>query len=338
MAKAAEERLVVRLDANLTRGLTPGFGGGGYEDGIHVGGLEKAEGGGAAGKQFGGAASEVAHELGQMEDGVEFESDGDEGLGTAAVLLGMVQVAGQFEGDGNLGGESAGAPDVFVVDGPGGDAVENAEHAQHIAVGTEQGDGEELANFESLDEIQIGARSFGSVFCEEHIFLFQRAGGGALGERDIEGTGNAIFDSPANVESVLFEESDDTALEAEKAGGANYGGVHELVEFPGGTEFEGNLEDFVELMGLGAGHAVEFGVGHGDSAKSGQSGNQGFVFLGKGDGGAGINQDRAVGARGSKGRGDEDSGQRVISEMRSTVDAHGNALASGDGADGDLEG
>ena len=206
-----------------------------------------------------------------MEDGVEFESDGDEGLGAAAVLLGMVQVAGQFESDCNLRCQSSGAADVFVVDGPGVDAVENAEHAQHIAVGTEQGDGEELADFESMDEIQIRARSFGGVFGEEHIFLFQRAGGDAIVERDIDGTGNAVFHSPTNVEGALFEEADNAALEAEETGGADHGSVHELVEFSGGTEFEGNLEDFVEFVGLGAGHAVQFGVGDGDGAKPGQS-------------------------------------------------------------------
>ncbi len=117
---------------------------------------------------------EVAHELGQMQDGVEFERDGDQGLGAAAVLLGLVQVAGKFEGDGNLRGQSAGAADVFVVDRPGLDAVEHAEHSEHIAVRTEQGHGEELADLESGDEIQIRAGSLGGVLGDEHILLFQR--------------------------------------------------------------------------------------------------------------------------------------------------------------------
>ena len=44
-----------------------------------------------------------------------------------------------------------------------------------------------------------------------------------------------------------------------------------------------------------------------------------------------------MGARGTKGRGDENSERRVFSEMRSAVDAHGDALAGGDGAGSDLE-
>ena len=37
-----------------------------------------------------------------MQNGVEFERDRDQGLGAAAVLLGLVQVVGKFESDGNL--------------------------------------------------------------------------------------------------------------------------------------------------------------------------------------------------------------------------------------------
>ena len=39
-----------------------------------------------------------------MQDGVEFERDGDQNLGAAAMLLGLVQITGQFERDGNLRG------------------------------------------------------------------------------------------------------------------------------------------------------------------------------------------------------------------------------------------
>ena len=139
------------------------------------------------------------------------------------------------------------------------------------------------------------------------------------------------------MEGGLFEQPDEAALEAEETGGADHRGLHELVEFSGGTEFEGNLEDFVQFVGLGAGHAVQLGVGDGDRAKSGQGGNQDFVFLGEGVGETGVNQNCAVRARGAKGRRDENSGRRIFSEMRGAVDAHRNALAGGDGAGGDLE-
>ena len=265
-----------------------------------------------------------------MQDGVELERDGDQGLG-------LLQVAGEFESDGSLRGQRARAADIFVVDRPGLDAVKHAKHPEHIAARTEQGDGEELADSESSHEIQICARSFGGVFGEEHIFLFQRAGRDAIVERDIERTGHSVLHSPANVEGGLFEEPDEAALEAEETGGADHRGLHELVEFSGRTEFEGNLEDFVQFVGLGTGHAVQLGIGDGDRAKTGQGGDQGSVFLGKRVGETGVDENCTVRARGAEGRRDENSGRRIFSEMRGAVDAHRNALAGGDGASGDLE-
>ncbi len=156
-------------------------------------------------------------------------------------------------------------------------------------------------------------------------------------KRDIDGTGDSVLHSPANVEGGRFEESDEAALETEEAGGADDRGLHELVEFSGGTEFEGNLEDLVEFAGLGTGHAVQLGVGDGDRAKAGQGGNQGFVFVGEGAGETRVDENCTVRARGAKGRRDENSGRRIFSEMRSVVDAHRNALAGGDGAGRDLE-
>ena len=133
--------------------------------------------------------------------------------------------------------------------------------------------------------------------------------GGAIVERNIDGTSDSVLDSPANMEGGLLEESDDAALEAEETGGADDRGLHELVEFSGGTEFERNLEDFVEFVGLGTGHAVQLGIGDGDRAKAGQSGNQGFVFVSEGVGETGVDQNRAVRARGAKGRRDQNSGR-----------------------------
>src|SRR5260370_33746559 len=42
-------------------------------------------------------------------------------------------------------------------------------------------------------------------------------------------------------------------------------------------------------------------------------------------------------AGGAKGRRDENAGRRIFSEMRGSVDAHGNAFAGDDGAGGDLK-
>src|SRR6202041_820994 len=100
-------------------------------------------------------------------------------------------------------------------------------------------------------------------------------------QRDIDGPRYAFFHSPANMKGIVLDEADEAALEAEETGSAHGRGLHELVELHGGAQFKGNLEDFMQFVGLGTRHAVEFGVGDGDRAKSGQSGNQGFVFVSK---------------------------------------------------------
>ncbi len=133
-----------------------------------------------------------------------------------------------------------------------------------------QGHRQQLANLEGGNELQIRTRSLRGVFGEEHILLLHRAGGNAIVERDIDGTGHSVLHSPPNVEGSLFEQPDKTALEAEEFGGADHRGLHELVEFSGGTELEGNFEDFVQFVGLGARHAAQLSVGDGDRAKPGQ--------------------------------------------------------------------
>ena len=52
--------------------------------------------------------------------------------------------------------------------------------------------------------------------------------------------------------------------------------LHELIEFPGRSELEGNLENLVQFLGLGARHAVQLGIGDRDCAKSSERGNQVF--------------------------------------------------------------
>ena len=336
--KAAKQLRIVNLKAGFNPAFSLGAGVGAHQEGVCVRRLKKSEGDGAGAQQVGGAQRKVAGELGQMQDVIQLEGECDQGLGAAAMLLGLVEVSGQFESDGNLRGQGAGAADVLIADGPGFDAVEDAKHAEHVAVRTEQGDGEELADLKSGDEIQVSAGSIGGVIGDEDIFFLQGLGSGAVIERDIDRAGDSVLDSPADVEGGVFEESDEAAFEAKEAGGAEDGGLHELIEFSGGTEFEGNLEDFVEFMGLGAGHAVQLGVGDGDRAKSRQGRNQGFVFLSEGVAEAGIDQNGALGAGGAKGRGDENSRGRIVSEMRGAVDAYGDALAGGDGAGGDFEG
>ena len=169
---------------------------------------------------------------------------------------------------------------------------------------------------ESRNEIRIRLRSPGGVFRDEHIFLSQRAGSDVIVERDIDRTGDALLHCPSNVEGGVFEEADEAALEAEETGGTDHRGLHELAEFAGGSEFERNLEDFVEFVSLGTRHTVQLGIGHCHRAKAGQGRDQRLVFLSERLRGARINQNRTVRARGAKGRCDENSVGRIFPKMR----------------------
>ena len=70
------------------------FGGAAEQDAVGLRSLEKAEGNAPGAQQALGAQSEVAHELRQMQDVVEFERDRNQGLGAAAVFLGLVEITG----------------------------------------------------------------------------------------------------------------------------------------------------------------------------------------------------------------------------------------------------
>src|SRR5258708_8164631 len=104
------------------------------------------------------------------------------------------------------------------------------------------------------------------------------------------------------MEGGFFEEPDEAALEAKKTGGTDYRGLHELVQFSGGTEFKGNLENFVELVRLGARHAVQLSVGDRHRTKAGQCRDQGLVFLRQRPRVTGIDENRSPPARAAKER------------------------------------
>ncbi len=157
-------------------------------------------------------------------------------------------------------------------------------------------------------------------------------------KRDIDGPRYPFFHSPANMKRVVLDEADEAALKAEETGGAYGGSLHELVELYGRAQLERKLKDFMQFVSLSARHAVEFGVGDGDRAKSSQSGNEGFVFLSERLREARVDENCAMRARGAEGRGDENPGRRIGSKMRCAVDAYRDTLARGHGASGDLEG
>ena len=163
--------------------------------------------------------------------------------------------------------------------GSGLDAVENTEHPEQIAVRAEQGDCEQLPDVELGHKIQICAGSFGGVFSHEYAFLLERVGGNPIVERNIQRTSYAVLYPPTNTEFGVFQQSDEAALKAEKAGGADNRSLHELVKLSGRTEFKGNLKDFMKFVRLRARHTIQLGIRDRDRAKTGEGRDQVLVFL-----------------------------------------------------------
>ena len=126
-----------RLTEAAQQGLILDLRSAAHEDRLALRSLEKTEGDGTASEQTCRAQREVAHEFRQMQHGVQFEGNGDQGLGAAAMFFGLVQIPGQLQSDSNLRGQSASPADVLLVDRPSFDAVKHSKHSQHIAVGTE---------------------------------------------------------------------------------------------------------------------------------------------------------------------------------------------------------
>ena len=151
-------------------------------------------------------------------------------------------------------------------------------------------------------------------------------------DHDFDGAGAAVLDAPAHAESFAFQGRDEAAPEAQEGGGPGDEGLHELVEFSGGAQLGGNFEDLMQFLRLSASHPIELGVGNGNGAKPGQSGNQGRLLVRKWRCPPRIHEDGAVGTRGAKGGGDQNSRSFVLSQMGSAVNAGGDALSGADGA------
>src|SRR6266446_8796900 len=148
-----------------------------------------------------------------MQDRVQLQRERNQGFGSVAMLFRLMQICSQFERNRSLGCERAGAANILIQNRTRLHAVEHGKHAQYFAGRAQQGNRQELANFEGADELYVRTGNSGSILGEKDLLLFERADRGTIGQRDLDGAGTAVLDTPANVEDIAFQQSDEAAPE-----------------------------------------------------------------------------------------------------------------------------
>src|SRR5712691_5071728 len=148
-----------------------------------------------------------------MQDRVQLQRERNQRLGTVAVLLRLMQICRQLESNRSLGGERPRPANILIQNGTRLHAVEHGKHPQYLAGRAQQGNRQELANFEGADELNVRTGNSGSILGEKDLLLFERADRDTIGQRDLDGAGTAVLDSPANVEDIAFQQSDEAAPE-----------------------------------------------------------------------------------------------------------------------------
>src|SRR5271163_3227273 len=87
--------------------------------------------------KFDGALEKLAGAIRQAQQTIDFPGEFRERLGTAAVLLGQVEVVRYFEDHRDLSGQGASAANILLGDAGAVEPIENAEHAEHAALGAQ---------------------------------------------------------------------------------------------------------------------------------------------------------------------------------------------------------
>src|SRR6266403_328595 len=141
-----------------------------------------------------------------MQNRVQLQRERNQGFGTVAMLLRLMKICSQLEGNCSLSCESPRPAIILIQNGTRLHAVEHGKHAQYLAGRAQQGNRQELANFEGADELYVCAGNSGSILGEKDLFLFERADGDIIGQRDLDGSGTAVLDTPANVEDIAFQQ------------------------------------------------------------------------------------------------------------------------------------
>ena len=89
-----------------------------------------------------GAAYKAAGKVGKSQVAIEFEGQRHQRFRPAAVLFGLMEIAGHLQRDRHLRRQSAGATDLLLRNAGVVEPVQHSEHAQHFAFGIEQRDGQ----------------------------------------------------------------------------------------------------------------------------------------------------------------------------------------------------
>src|SRR6266571_8287762 len=149
-----------------------------------------------------------------MQNRVQLQRERNQGFGAAAMLLRLMQIYSRFEGNRSLGCERTRPANILIQNRTRLHPVEDGKHPQCLAGRAQQGNRQELANFEGADELNVRTGNSGCILGEKDLLLFERADRDTIGQRDLDGAGTAVLDSPANAKNIALQKPDVTAPEA----------------------------------------------------------------------------------------------------------------------------
>ncbi len=253
------------------------------------------------------ALDKLAGEIGQVQQAIHFACELRQPLGTLAIPLRLVQVAGDFEHHRNLRSEGASAANVVLRNAGVVETIEHSKHAEHFPLSAHQRDREQLLGVILREDLQVRAGHLCQIVRPEDFLFTQRAGSDAFRENSIHAPRLAPDDGPANPELAVFEQGYEAAAIAEKIGGAYHERLKRMFEVCAGTEFGRNLKQLVEFVGLALRGGAKFGMSHRYRAEAGDGRDQRLLLRSKNLVGAGIDEDCALGARRAEGRGNQHS-------------------------------
>ncbi len=134
-------------------------------------------------REFGDAADEAPGELGQAQAAINFAGQFDQRLGALPVLLGKMQIAGNFQCHGGLIGKSTGAANVLLRNSRAVQTIKDAKHAQHLSSRPQQRHGQKLMHVIPVKDVDVGSGRAAGLIRPENLFGAQRLGRHAFGKR-----------------------------------------------------------------------------------------------------------------------------------------------------------
>ena len=143
-----------------------------YHQGFHTAFLFDGERRLMCAQDVGGPAHKAPGKVGKPQMAVEFEGQSHQRLGPAAMLFGLMEIARHLKRDGDLRRQGSGPTNLLLRDARLIHAVQHTEHSQHLALGIEQRDGQQLPYIESRQDFLVHPRDFAGLVRPEN-FLFE---------------------------------------------------------------------------------------------------------------------------------------------------------------------